>query len=121
MIPKSEDGSIKGTQLESWGPIAWECGDKFGKSFKIAEESREIMENAGFVNVERRTFKWPIGPWTADRKLKEIGAYNRLGWDEGIKSVMIVLLSSFSAPLQYIHFPTVDSFVYFWHYNNMKY
>ncbi|CAL3971604.1 unnamed protein product [Diplocarpon coronariae] len=74
VIPKSEDGSLAGTHLESWGPIAWECGEKFGKSFKIAEESKDFMERAGFVNVVRRTFKWPIGPWTADKKLKEIGA-----------------------------------------------
>lgn len=95
VIPKSEDDSIKGTSLESWGPIAWESGEKFGKSFKIAEESRDIMENAGFVNVQRKTFKWPIGPWPANRKMKEIGAYNRLGWDEGINGWAMFLMTKY--------------------------
>merc|ERR1712098_644272 len=95
VIPKSEDDSIKGTSLESWGPIAWECGEKFGKSFKIAEESRDIMESAGFVNVQRKTFKWPIGPWAANKKMKEIGAYNRLGWDEGINGWAMFLMTKY--------------------------
>lgn len=84
VVPLSDDGSIVGTSLESWGPLAVECGEKFGKSFRIAEDSRELMETTGFVNVTYRKFKWPIGPWPLDRKMKEIGAYNRLGWDEGI-------------------------------------
>ncbi|OWP04674.1 hypothetical protein B2J93_5693 [Marssonina coronariae] len=95
VIPKSEDGSLAGTHLESWGPIAWECGEKFGKSFKIAEESKDFMERAGFVNVVRRTFKWPIGPWTADKKLKEIGAYNRLAWNEGIHGWAMFLMTQY--------------------------
>lgn len=94
MIPKSEDGSVAGTSLESWGPLAWECGDKFGKSFKIAEESKELMEQAGFVNVSRHTFKWPIGTWPMDKKMKEIGAYNRLGWDEGINGWAMFLFTN---------------------------
>ena len=77
MIPKSEDGSIAGTRLEEWGPLAWECGEEFGKSFGIAEESKEMMEQAGFVNAQRHTFKWPIGTWPMDKEITEIGAYNR--------------------------------------------
>jgi hypothetical protein len=65
--------------VEEWGPLSWECGDKFGKSFRIAEDSMDFMEQAGFVNVRRHTFKWPIGPWPIDKKMKEIGAYHRLG------------------------------------------
>ncbi|CZS95211.1 related to TAM domain methyltransferase [Rhynchosporium agropyri] len=95
VIPKSDDESINGTSLEQWGPLAWECGEKFGKSFKIAEESRDIMERAGFVNVQRKTVKWPIGPWAANRKMKEIGAYNRLGWDEGINGWAMFLLTKY--------------------------
>lgn len=95
VVPKSEDGSIKGTSLEQWGPLAYEVGEKFGKSFKIAEESLGLMEQAGFVNVRRETFKWPIGPWPAERRMKEIGAYNRLGWDEGVNGWSMFLYTKF--------------------------
>lgn len=95
VIPKSEDGSITGTRLEEWGPLAWECGEKFGKSFRIAEDTKDLMEQAGFVNVKRHTFKWPIGTWPMDKTMKEIGAYNRLGWDEGIDGWAMFLFTNF--------------------------
>ncbi|KAH8769255.1 S-adenosyl-L-methionine-dependent methyltransferase [Hyaloscypha finlandica] len=95
VVPKSEDGSLAGTNLEKWGPLAIECGEKFGKSFTVAEDSRAFMEKAGFVNVEHKTFKWPIGPWPRDRKMKEIGAYNRVGWDEGINGWAMFLFTKY--------------------------
>lgn len=95
VVPKSEDESLNGTSLDTWGPLAWECGEKFGKSFRIAEDSKELMEAAGFVNVTYRTFKWPIGPWPKDPKMKEIGAFNRLGWDEGINGWAMFLFTKY--------------------------
>lgn len=95
VVAKSDDGSIRGTHLEKWGPLAWDAGVKFGKSFKIAEEMEEEMKKAGFVNVQCRTFKWPIGPWPKNPKLKEIGAYNRLGWEEGINGWAMFLFTNF--------------------------
>jgi hypothetical protein len=94
VVPKSEDGSIRGTSMERWGPLALECGEKFGKSFSIAEDSEELMKKAGFVNVTYRTFKWPIGTWPKDPKLKQIGAYNRLGWEEGIEGWAMYLFTN---------------------------
>lgn len=95
VVPKNEDGSLAGTSLEKWGPLAIECGEKFGKSFTLAEDSRAFMEKAGFVNVEYKTFKWLIGPWPRDRKMKEIGAYHRLGWDEGINGWAMFLFTKY--------------------------
>jgi hypothetical protein len=95
VIPKSEDGSTTGTYMEKLGPLSWEAGEKFGKSFRIAEDTKELMEQAGFVNVTYQTFKWPIGPWPKDAKLKKIGAYNRLAWEEGVEGWFIYLLTKF--------------------------
>ena len=95
VIAKSEDGSTAGTYMERWGPLALEAGEKFGKSFGIAEDSKQLMEQAGFANVTQRVFKWPIGPWPMDPKLKEIGAYNRLGWEDGIEGWAMHLFTNY--------------------------
>lgn len=34
------------------------------------------VKDAGFTEVVHHKFKFPIGPWARDRKLKEIGMYN---------------------------------------------
>lgn len=95
VVPQSDDNSIKGTSLEAWGPLALEAGDKFGKSFRIAHQTKELMESAGFVNVTYRIFKWPIGPWPKDPKMKEIGAYNRLGWEDGMVGWAMFLFTKY--------------------------
>jgi SAM-dependent methyltransferase len=95
VVPKSEDGSIAGTHMEQWGPLALEAGEKFGKSFRIAEDSKALIEQAGFVNVTYRRFKWPIGPWPKDPKLKEIGSFNRLGWEDGVEGWAMYLFTKY--------------------------
>jgi hypothetical protein len=95
VITKSEDGSIKGTHIEKCSPLALECGEKFGKSFRIAEESEMLMKKAGFVNVTYQTFKVPIGPWPKNPKLKQIGAYNRLAWEDGMEGWFLFLFTNY--------------------------
>ncbi|KMU74285.1 UMTA protein [Coccidioides immitis RMSCC 3703] len=84
VVAQSDDSSLKGTAIERWGPLAHKVGDVFGKSFRIVDEMTDMIKSAGFVNVKKRTFKWPIGTWPKDPKLKEIGLYNKLGWEEGL-------------------------------------
>jgi hypothetical protein len=90
---KSADGSVIGTNLEKFGQLAIEGGKKFGKSFSIAEDSEKLITEAGFVNVKCETFKWPIGTWPKERKMKTIGAYNRLGINEGLEGWAIFLFT----------------------------
>ncbi|KAG9784220.1 hypothetical protein KCU88_g2848, partial [Aureobasidium melanogenum] len=84
VVSRSDDGSTDGTYLEQWSQLALEGGDRIGKTFRIADELEDRMVDAGFVNVRCFRFKWPIGPWPKDPKLKEIGAYNRLACEQGI-------------------------------------
>jgi hypothetical protein len=93
--PKSDDGSTRETHLERWGSLALESGDRFGKSFRIAEETEELMNKAGFVNVTYQTFKWPIGTWPKNPKLKQIGAYNRLAWEDGMEGWAMYLFTRY--------------------------
>jgi hypothetical protein len=92
---KSADGSVNGTKLEKFGQLAIECGKRFGKSFSIAEESEKLITEAGFINVTCETFKLPIGQWPKDPKMKMIGAYNRLGIDEGLEGWAIFLFTKY--------------------------
>ncbi|KIW07046.1 uncharacterized protein PV09_01938 [Verruconis gallopava] len=95
VVPKSDDGSIDGTYLEQWGKLAIECGEKFGKSFAIAEDSEHEFRKAGFENIEYKTFKWPIGTWPKDPMYKTIGAYNRMGWEDGIEGWAMFLFTNY--------------------------
>lgn len=71
--------------LARWSQNALEIARMTGKTFEIAENMAGLMTEAGFENVVERRFKWPIGPWSSDPKLKEIGRWNLLQWEEGME------------------------------------
>ena len=91
----SDDSTIKGTTLEEWGELSLTAGDRFGRTLRIVDQTKELMEATGFMNVTYRPFKWPIGPWPKDGKLKEIGRYNRANWDDGMEGWLMFLFTTF--------------------------
>lgn len=93
--PMSDDGSIQGTVMADWGKVSLEAGEKFGKSLNIVHETEERMKKAGFVNVKYEKRIWPIGGWPKDERLKLIGKYNRLAWDEGMEGWTMFLFTKY--------------------------
>ena len=47
----------------------------------------------GFVDVVEKKFIWPIGPWSSDTKLKEIGRWNQRNWEEGLEGWVMALFT----------------------------
>jgi hypothetical protein len=95
VVPKSEDGSTAGTVFEQWGEVSLQAGDAFGKTLRIIDEAKGMMIAAGFVDVVEHRFKIPIGSWAKDPRLKVLGLYNRLQWEEGIEGWTMMLLTKF--------------------------
>ncbi|KAL2353359.1 S-adenosyl-L-methionine-dependent methyltransferase [Cryomyces antarcticus] len=86
VIARAEDGSLTpGNPFTRWSQNAKEAGDKIGKTFEIAEHTKYLIAQAGFIDVVEERFKWPIGPWSSDAKLKELGRWNLLSWEEGME------------------------------------
>lgn len=94
VVPTSDDGSvIEGSIFDQWGKVSLEAGDKFGKDLRIHEQVKGYLEDAGFEDIVERVYKWPIGPWSRDPHMKEIGLWNRLHWQEGIEGWSLALLT----------------------------
>ena len=77
--------------LAQWTRDCLEVGERTGKSFDVAPEMAGWIAKAGFTNVTERRFKWPLGPWCVDPKLKEIGRWNLLNWEEGLEGWTLAL------------------------------
>ncbi|OJJ05039.1 hypothetical protein ASPVEDRAFT_44586 [Aspergillus versicolor CBS 583.65] len=94
VVPKSDDGTTNGTALQEWGDVSVKAGDEFGRTLCALDTSREGMIKAGFVDVVERRFKVPIGGWASDPRLKQLGLYNRLQWEEGVEGWCMFLLTA---------------------------
>jgi hypothetical protein len=76
---------------EKWGKASLESGDRFGKTLRIVDESKQRMISAGFVDVVERRYKLPIGPWPKNKQFKTLGKYFRLVIEESMEMWVMYL------------------------------
>lgn len=95
MVPTSYDGTHEGTIFEEWGKVSLDAGDAFGKSLRIIDDAAGFMRGVGFEEVTERPLPMPIGGWPKDKRLKELGKFNRLHWEEGIEGWSMYLLTAY--------------------------
>ncbi|KAK3314452.1 S-adenosyl-L-methionine-dependent methyltransferase [Apodospora peruviana] len=91
-----DDGSIPEDSIFSeWKRVFHEAGEKLGQTFEVIDDDRYVgwMKEAGFKDVQSRTFKTPVGSWPADKTMKEIGQFNRLGLEMGIEGFGLYVLT----------------------------
>lgn len=90
----SDDDSIApGDVMNRCDDLAMEISQKFGKDVMIAPFLKKMIQEAGFVNVVEKRYKWPLGEWAVDRKLKDIGRWNMQHWLEGLDAWSLRLLT----------------------------
>ena len=93
---KTEDGSISPSDvMHRVTDLATEASQKFGKNIMIAPLIKNMIKEAGFVDVVEKRYKWPIGEWPVDRKLKDIGRWNMKLWFEGLETYTLRLLTQY--------------------------
>ncbi|KAF8427671.1 S-adenosyl-L-methionine-dependent methyltransferase [Tirmania nivea] len=80
----SDDGTIPDpSRVHEWTYWLDIAGSAAGKSWKISEQLKIWMIEAGFQNVTEMVYKLPVGNWPKDEKLKAIGQFNLLNVLEG--------------------------------------
>ena len=81
--------------MDKWGTVSLDAAEKWGRSLRVLDEQRQSLIDAGFEGVVEHRYKLPIGGWSKDKRLKEIGMYNRLHWEQGIEGWCLYLLTNF--------------------------
>jgi hypothetical protein len=51
------------------------------------------MADAGYTDIQEKIFKLPVGPWSSDRKMKEIGAWNQHYMLQGLEGMCLFLFT----------------------------
>lgn len=59
--------------VKRWLDLVNESSAKFGKEIDMAHRQKQLMEDAGFVDVQERPFAIPLGTWAKGKKAKELG------------------------------------------------
>ncbi|KAF2494299.1 S-adenosyl-L-methionine-dependent methyltransferase [Lophium mytilinum] len=73
--------------------LVLQTGDMIGKSFSVDQNMPELIKEAGFVDIVDSKPIWPIGPWSSDERLKEVGKWNQRSWLDGLESWVLALFT----------------------------
>lgn len=73
--------------LAKWDKLLVDGSQKLGRNFSVAHEHDQRLREAGFVNVEKKLFKWPTNPWPKSKELKEVGLWTLANIGEGLEAI----------------------------------
>lgn len=68
-----------------WYQLITEAGNKVGMTFNVAPYMKGWLEEAGFINVKEYRVPWTVGGWSKDRHQREVGQWNQVRLDTGVK------------------------------------
>ncbi|KAJ5621830.1 S-adenosyl-L-methionine-dependent methyltransferase [Penicillium herquei] len=82
--------------LRTWESEFYRLAKIQGRMWDLVPEMRELLEDAGFENVEYTPYALPIGTWPKDTKLKEIGKFFRAQLvDSAVEGYTLALFTRF--------------------------
>lgn len=86
----SDDGSMReDNKVSEWLGFAAQGLAVFGVDLLSVVKNKQRLVDAGFVNVEERVYKLPLGVWPKDDKMKMIGLYNRGNFLDGMQAISV--------------------------------
>ena len=71
-----DDGTLRDdSALKKWSQLSLDASIKLGRPVNSATKYKSQLESAGFVDVVRKEFKWPMNWWPKDKHHKELGIW----------------------------------------------
>lgn len=78
-----------GYAVDKWLTLVQQGLLKLGPDLNSTTRLANDLREAGYVNVEERIFKVPIGIWAKNKTLKMIGLYLRTVIFEGLQAISL--------------------------------
>jgi hypothetical protein len=95
----SDDGSLQSDNiLSGWGPNFLGCAERAGRPLDTQLTMKASLEKAGFVNVQEKLYKCPIGSWPRYKVYKDAGRVNMEHWKTGLEGWAMWLLTKHGLP-----------------------
>ncbi|KAK1534136.1 methyltransferase domain-containing protein [Colletotrichum costaricense] len=76
-----------------WTKLVMEAAATMGRPVNVAASFKQMLEGAGFVDVEEKKAIWPYNPWPKDPKLKELGLWAQASAGSGIEAASMALFT----------------------------
>ncbi|KAJ6151787.1 hypothetical protein N7470_006915 [Penicillium chermesinum] len=75
-----------------------EAGSNWNHHLDTSETMRASIENAGFIDIREKSYRWAIGPWLNDARSKEAGRLHYYQWLSGMEGWVLRFLTQWARP-----------------------
>jgi SAM-dependent methyltransferase len=86
------DSPKQGTILKRWSDLVTGAAQKAGVKSRCIGDFHDWLTEAGFVDIQKRTFRWPIGPWPESKKEKTLGIWAQRNVLDGLEAATMGLM-----------------------------
>jgi len=94
VIPSSYDNSLpQNSQIQAFYDVLAEVGQSIGIDLAVAQKFRGMLESAGYAEVTESVLDLPLGGWMRDRRMHEVGVFQRFQMTEGLHGIAFGLLT----------------------------
>jgi hypothetical protein len=94
IIPDSYDNSLpENSQLREFSKCITDVSATVGLDLKVATKFKGLLHDAGFEDVQEVAYDLPMGDWPEDRRMKEVGRYQRFQFMEGLPAIGTALFT----------------------------
>jgi hypothetical protein len=85
-----DDGTMKDDDpVYDWLENVGKALGALGVDLKAAGKNPDNLQAAGYVGIEKKIFRVPIGVWPREEKLKTVGLYNRSIILDGLQGISV--------------------------------
>lgn len=79
--------------IHQWSKFMVDASFRNNQQLVNPHHYAQWMREAGFVNVQRAEFIWPINRWPRDKKLKMLGMWNQANMLDGLEGFTMGLFT----------------------------
>ncbi|TPX15023.1 uncharacterized protein E0L32_004853 [Thyridium curvatum] len=91
-----DDGTLPDdSPMKRWSDLMLEAGERSGFHLNTCGKAAEMMKDAGFVDIVRIPFKWPMNRWPKDPRAKQIGGWVLENFTLGVETICLALFTRF--------------------------
>ena len=84
-VDVDDNSEQPGSMIRKLNDLTDEMARASGRDFKISNKMKQLIEEAGFVDVQEQKVKLPLGPWASDPRLKDIGRFFERFYKTGLQ------------------------------------
>jgi hypothetical protein len=93
VLPLSYDNSLpQNSQIMEFYKVLKPLAASLGIDLDVATKLKKYLEEAEYDSVQEQIFDLPVGDWPEDRRLKEIGRFQRFQFVGGLQAIASALL-----------------------------